>query len=216
MGTDSGPASSRPAHWVYLETYEIDATEVTVSAIATYLGQSAATLVVGADFGQTGHPTWPVVGSLWAEAEEYCQWRGARFPTEAEWEKAARGTDGRAYPWGETWDASRSNTSEAGPGHPLSVGSFPEGMSPYGVFDMAGNVAEWVADYSTPRTTLRHQRQTLPDRRKSSTMACAGAHGHPIAGWPSPTSVTRHTQSGRTCASDSAARDRLQIQAGNR
>lgn len=73
--------------------------------------------------------------------------RGARLPAESEWEKAARGTDGREYPWGDGWDADKANTSEHGPGTTTAVGSYPAGVSPYGALDTAGNVWEWVADW---------------------------------------------------------------------
>lgn len=115
------------------------------------------------DRAEFNAPDQPVVGVSWYEADAYCSWltdksgRTYRLPTEAEWEKAARGTDGRRFPWGNEWDAARCNSKESGVEHPMSVGRYsqreddpdaaskPSGDSPYGCADMAGNVLEWCS-----------------------------------------------------------------------
>lgn len=95
----------------------------------------------------------PVQGVTWEEAVGYCDWlanetgRPFRLPTEEEWEKAARGTDGRKFPWGDTFGYTCANVWEGGVAAPTPVGVYPDGVSPYGVLDMAGNVAEWTASF---------------------------------------------------------------------
>ncbi len=168
MGTDSEGANGdqKPAHQVYLDAFYIDKHEVTNARFEAFIvdgGYQNRKLwtVAGWNFIQKNQikaplhhgqnsvsmaPDHPVVGVSWYEANAYATWAGKRLPTEAEWEKAAKGTDGRIYPWGNEMDFSRLNYFSH---HEkiLGVGSFPSGASPYGVLDMAGSVWEWCADW---------------------------------------------------------------------
>jgi eukaryotic-like serine/threonine-protein kinase len=168
MGSNTFDSDEKPVHTVYLDAFWIDRTEVTNEMFAAFLNDQgnqdeggAAWLNAGdgekrinqsgglwqAESGYRGHP---VVEVTWYGAAAYCEWTGKRMPTEAEWEKAARGTISRTYPWGDKIDCTKANYSgkEGGcVGDTNIVGSYPGGASPYGALDMAGNVWEWVADW---------------------------------------------------------------------
>jgi iron(II)-dependent oxidoreductase len=132
---------------VDLPSFQIDKYETTVAQYRVFAEETGHPEPRGAFSDDTAD--YPVANVTWEDAQAYCEWAGKRLPTEAEWEKAARGTEGFAYPWGDEWDSELANTRESGIGGVKPVGSFPEGTSPYGVHDMAGNVWEWVEDWAT-------------------------------------------------------------------
>jgi len=135
----------KPSHVVTLVAFEIDRTEVTQDQYAACVqAKACAPPSCAWDCTTTDSPAGCVA---WPEAKNYCAWAGKRLPTEAEWEKAARGTDGRLYPWGnDAPDCTHANMASCG-AHAEPVGMLPAGASPYGALDMAGNVVEMVADW---------------------------------------------------------------------
>jgi len=150
-------AYEKPNHPVDLDAYYIDKFEVTNQLYKACVGAGACKPPTQTDsfthFKYNGNPTYdnyPVVYVNWNMAKAYCTWRGARLPTEAEWEKAARGPDPHLYPWGDTEPVCQV-VNYKGPGscdHDiLEVSSKPDGKSPYGLYHMAGNVWEWVNDW---------------------------------------------------------------------
>ncbi len=146
MGS-SVDANERPLHKIDLDAFWIDKTEVTNAMYAVCVEAGSCSLPRGTTHfrDQTQYGEHPVVYVDWDMANAYCSWAERRLPTEAEWEKAARGTDGGTYPWGEGINCDRSNYTSSCVGDTTKVGSFESGNSPYGVYDMAGNVWEWVA-----------------------------------------------------------------------
>ena len=157
MGSDprkdkDAQSDEQPQHTLYLPDYTIAKTPVTNAQYAEFVKDAG--LVELPQHWQRGEPphdrlNHPVVYVSWHDAVAYCNWladsteKSYRLPSEAEWEKAARGTDGRIYPWGNRWYPGWCNTSERGPVDTTPVGTYPRGASPYGLLDMAGNVWEW-------------------------------------------------------------------------
>lgn len=153
MGTDlkNADAASRPQHAVNLNAYRIDKYLVTNAQYARFIAATGHRPPSDWKNGkiQQGVLLYPVTLVNWYDAAAYAKWAGKRLPTEAEWEKAARGTDGRRWPWGNEMDPTRLNTYY-NVGSASNVTAYANGVSPYGVFDMAGNVDEWVEDDFIP------------------------------------------------------------------
>jgi formylglycine-generating enzyme required for sulfatase activity/serine/threonine protein kinase len=150
-----GPATrenaSGPAHPQALSPYFLDKYETSREKYKKFLeatGRTAPPNWTGVVYPE-GTAQWPVTGVSWNDASAYCQWAGGRLPTEEEWEFAARGDDGRLYPWGAAFADDKANIGREA-GQILPVGSFPTGVSPYGVFDLAGNVWEWTDNDFAP------------------------------------------------------------------
>jgi formylglycine-generating enzyme required for sulfatase activity len=160
-------ANEGPAHTVSLDGFWIDRTEVTngqyrrcEEAGACQPPQERGSYTRSSYYGDSAYADFPVIWVTWQQAADYCAWAGARLPTEAEWEYAARGPEGRLFPWGNAFDGTRLNYCDAnctgGPNDPTiddgyadtaPVGSYPAGASGCGALDLAGNVREWVADW---------------------------------------------------------------------
>lgn len=159
MGTNEAREDSYPEHRVYLDAFEIDRYEVTNAQYWEFLAYMKKTNDHSKCFKAEpsgkdhtprfweneyyNNPDYPIARVDWYDAYAYAAWAGKRLPTEAEWEKAARGLDGRKFPWGNEWDPVRCNLS----GDPKPVGSNESGKSVYGCYDMSGSVHEWCADW---------------------------------------------------------------------
>jgi len=139
--------SEKPPHTVYLDAFWIDKFEVTNALYKKCVDVGKCSAPSERKFYNAQYDNYPVIYVSWNDANAFCAWAGKRLPTEAEWEKSARGTDGRVYPWGSAFDKNLVNSFEGGKGDTTTVGSYPGGVSPYGAMDMAGNVWEWVADW---------------------------------------------------------------------
>ena len=173
MGSNNGGDDEQPVHQVSLDAYYLDKYEVTVGQYAKFLeatGFNGPPMWPTMD--QPSHQKRPIVNVDWSDASNYCEWAGKRLPTEAEWEKAARGTDGRIYPWGnEPPNTLRANYGqEKWNNHDVlvPVGQLKDGKSPYGIYDMAGNVWEWVSDWYDQDyyATSPHQNPKGPEKGK--------------------------------------------------
>ncbi|WKZ48212.1 MAG: SUMF1/EgtB/PvdO family nonheme iron enzyme [Anaerolineales bacterium] len=152
MGSNEGGSNEKPTHRVFLDEFWIDKTEVTNGMYAKCVLDGACNSPTSAKsssretyFGDPQYDEYPVINVTWDNGKTYCEWVNRRLPTEAEWEKSARGTDDRNYPWGNI--PPTSNLMNYQLNDTTEVGNYLNGASPYGALDMAGNVWEWVADW---------------------------------------------------------------------
>lgn len=215
MGHHEGPTDERPAHQVNLASFLIDRLAVTNAQFAEFLNAVGSHNKQGErlyDFDDAdarihqqgsrwsadqGYANHPVVEAAWPGARNYCAWRGKRLPSEAEWEKAARGTDGRKYPWGDMPpDRTRAHFS-ARFNETAPVEEFPAGSSPYGAVGMAGNTWEWVSSAYRPYPFDAHD-----GREDLQSGPVRGTRG---GGHDSPADEITTTQRGRYLSRNPAA-----------
>ncbi len=176
IGNDTGSVLARPAHVVRLPAFGIELHEVTVGDFNAFADSTGAPR----PWTTMPDPRLPVTRVLWAEASNYCAWKhkdGGRLPTEEEWEAAARGAAGRAFPWGNAFDRSAANTAAAGRNAPAPVGSFTRGATPEGVYDLIGNVWEWTSS----ALQAHPGGAALPDSVRQYRVIRGGAHNTPSA-----------------------------------
>ncbi|MFQ5600138.1 MAG: formylglycine-generating enzyme family protein [Candidatus Krumholzibacteriia bacterium] len=155
MGRDHEDSDESPVRRVWLDAFYIDRTEVTNAQFKAFCDATGRLYTNNPHWDDDyflGKPDYPVINITYDQARAYCAWANKRLPTEAEWEKAARGTEGQLYPWGNEWTEQVANLwgDQGEQDHfrrTAPVGSFPAGASPYGAVDMVGNVWEWCADW---------------------------------------------------------------------
>ena len=166
MGAEKGFADEMPPRTIYLDGFWIAKNDVTVAQFRAYCQATSYKY----DW-ETGKPKWgwsddyPMVMVTWDDARAYCKWAGGDLPTEAQWEKAARGEDGRKYPWGDIFNLANlccSTGKYGSAGSPSPAGRFPSGASPYGCLDMAGNVWQWCLDWYGPFDSTTAKNPTGP------------------------------------------------------
>lgn len=195
MGNSDGYLDEAPQRKIYLDAFKLDITEVTNDEYRECV--RSAKCLPNSKYSRFSERYQPVVGVNWFMARDYCAFMDKRLPSEAEWEKAARGTDGRKFPWGEKiikelgafkpragalrWDRGLRGAVSFSRGTTVNVGSFPKGAGPYGVLDMAGNAWEWTSDWYDPEFHSKSDKRNPkgPDTGKWKVLR-GGAYYSPL------------------------------------
>lgn len=189
LGSDQGGFNEKPAHVANLGTYWIDRYEVTYQQYmefveATGHRQPGPPSRYAEKLGLLRGPHQPITYVSWSDANDYCQWKGKRLPTEQEWEKAIRGTDGRTWPWGEGLTGHPANFGGEADGFMVSapIGSFPLDQSVFGVYDGAGNVMEWTDNWYVEDLYLQDVAVSPKSNRPPSTYKTMRGSGYTSQG----------------------------------
>ena len=193
QGYDYG-VDEEPRHRVYLKAFYIDRYEVTIGEYKEYLSATGGEWPGDQNFPGEFPPEdyfnpperdkYPVNYIGWVEADAYCRWRGKRLPTETEWEKAARGVDGRIWPSGGRFDPMDANVRETGNPWPTPVGSYPKDKSPFGLYDVVGNLSEWTSSHYLPYPGNKYDDGRYSTKTyvlKGGAFLLAAKHGRPAS-----------------------------------
>jgi formylglycine-generating enzyme required for sulfatase activity len=169
-----------PRHKVNLPLYFIDQIEVTNAQYKLFIDatQSLPPRIWQNSIFPARRASYPVTTVSWFDADRYCKWQKKRLPSEAEWEKAARGTDGRDFPWGNDYHKEFANMGDSGIGDLAPVGSFENGKSPYGAYEMTGNAWEWTADWYKPYPGAEYKSEDFGEKNKVLRGGSYGGVGH--------------------------------------
>jgi formylglycine-generating enzyme required for sulfatase activity len=181
MGSQE-PANEAPVHEVNVESFWIGRTEVTNEQYGRCVDADVCTPPGNPAWRDAARAKYPVTHVNWSQAATYAEWAGGRLPSEAEWEKAARGPDQRLYPWGDAVANNERLNFQFANGGVMPVGTYPAGASPYGVLDMAGNVEEWVADWYAPDYYAQSPRDNPPGPERGIYRVVRGGSFHSSRG----------------------------------